>query len=287
MPYLPGNIRTRVKELRTKHNMTQDDLAKILGVDKGTISRLEKEEEKSPKISCDLLVKIAEHFHVSADFLLGRTTMPEVRDDSAEKLGLTVDAARAMLSRSVHMGILNRLLENQRFCQLTYTMYYATEPNQRAGIMSRNNVLAYAGSLFMETTQKAVQTRQKVMGLNRKLGAELIDPNTVGNQQMEEEFRGIISQIRRDIQKENPVSVMLTRQYLAEMDTELLNRAQGNRGRVNPRMVAEVVTDKSRLSDLCTPQQRTRFVDLLADILTVDGGENLAQKEEAAATAKQ
>lgn len=53
MAFLPGNLRLRVKELRTQHNMTQEELASILGVDKGTVSRLEKEpekgEEKSPR----------------------------------------------------------------------------------------------------------------------------------------------------------------------------------------------------------------------------------------------
>ena len=81
MAFLPGNLRLRVKELRTQHNMTQEELASILGVDKGTVSRLEKEpekgEEKSPKVSCDLLIKLAEYFHVSADFLLGITNVSD------------------------------------------------------------------------------------------------------------------------------------------------------------------------------------------------------------------
>jgi hypothetical protein len=53
-------------------------------------------------------------------------------------------------------------------------MYYATEPNQTAGITSRNNLLAHTGSLFTEVMNNTVQRKQQIMGLNYKLGSELI-----------------------------------------------------------------------------------------------------------------
>lgn len=286
MAFLPGNLRLRVKELRTQHNMTQEELASILGVDKGTVSRLEKEpekgEEKSPKVSCDLLIKLAEYFHVSADFLLDITNVSDPVNQPVEMLGLTEGAAKAMLSRSVYMGILNRLLENPQFGQLTYTMYYATEPNQTAGIMTRNNLLAYTDSIFVESMNKSIRGNQQIMGLNRKLGAGLIDPYTIGNHQIEDEFRKIVSQLRRDVLRENPVSVPLTREFLAEMDAELLKRADGERKNINPRIVAEVMTDKSMVASICTPEQRARFIDLMTDILTTYGGETVGKEKEPA-----
>ena len=75
--------------------------------------------------------------------------MPDPMNHPVEEFGLTVPAARAILSEDVHKEMLNRLLENQRFGQLTHTMFYALEPNQTEGIMSRDNLLAYGGSLLM------------------------------------------------------------------------------------------------------------------------------------------
>lgn len=285
MAYLPGNFRQRVKELIKLHDLNQAELAKILGVHKDTLSRIlsdsKEKEDTSPKVSVDALVKMANYFKVSTDFLLGISTMPDPMNYPVGQLGLTEDAAKAMLSRSVHMGILNRLLENQRFGQLTYTMYYATEPNQTAGVMSRNNLLAHTGSLFTEVMNNTVQRKQQIMGLNRKLGSELINPHTVGNQQLEDEFRGIVAQIRKDIQMENPVSVPLTREFLAEMDALLLEYADGNRQNINPRIVAEVMTDKSMVADICTRDQRERFVGLMTEILSTYGGEGSGQEKEA------
>ena len=284
MAYLPGNFRQRVQELLKQHDMNAEDLAKLLGVSTDTVRRMLKAseggEDGSPKVSVDAIIKMARYFNVSTDFLLGITNMPDPMNYPVEQFRLTEGAAKAILSRRVHMDMLNRLLENIQFGQLTYTMYYATEPNQTAGITSRNNLLAHTGSLFAEVMNNTVQRKQQIMGLNYKLGSELINPNTIGNQQMEDEFRSVVAHIRRDIQKENPVSVPLTREFLAEMDKLLLEYADGKRENINPRIIAEVVTDKTRVANICTPEQRERFVTLMTEILSTYGGEGNGKEKE-------
>ena len=283
MAYLPGNFRQRVQELMEKHDVKRDQLADLMGVHKSTLSRIlgdsKEKDDDSPKVSVDAIVKVAKYFNVSTDFLLGITTVPDPMNYPVEQFGLTEGAAKAMLSRSVHMKMLNRLLENPQFGQLTYTLYYATEPNQTAGIMSRNNVIAYTGSLFTEVMNNTIKRKWQLMGLNRKLGTELINPHTVGNHQLEDEFRSVVAQIRRDIQKENPLSVPLTREFLAEMDKQLLDRADGKRENINPRIVAEVMTDKSMVANICTPEQRARFVALMTEILSTYGGEGSGEEK--------
>ena len=186
---------------------------------------------------------------------------------------MTVPAARAILSEDVHKEMLNRLLENQRFGQLTHTMHYALEPDQTEGIMSRNNLLAYSESLFLECMNPSLKTKREMKKDSRKIASEIIDPNTVGNGQMLEEFRKIIQQIRKEMKMEKPPSVPLTREFLKEIDRELLERAGGERKNINPRIVAEVLTDKSLVANICTPDQRLRFIDLMEEILTEYGGE--------------
>jgi hypothetical protein len=73
---------------------------------------------------------------------------------------------------------------------------------------------------------------------------------------------------------EKPPSVPLTREFLKEIDRELLERAGGERKNINPRIVAEVLTDKSLVANICTPGQRLRFIDLMEEILTEYGGED-------------
>jgi len=271
MAFLPGDIGQRIRELREQRDIKQEKLAEILNINKATLSRIERGETKT--VGSDILMKLAEYFGVSIDFLVGYTCMPDPKNYSVEALGLSADGAKAMISRRVHMEILNRLLENPEFCQLTYTMHYALEPNQMAGVSSANNMLAFGDSIMVGAMNRSVKGNQELMALSRRLGAEMIDPNTVGNYKMEDEFRKIITQLRRDIRQEKPVSVPLTREFLMEADRELLQRADGTRENVNPKMVAEIICEKMLVDRICTPEQKERFIAVFADILSNGGGE--------------
>ena len=271
MAFLPGNIGQRIKELREQRDINQEKLAEILNINKATLSRIERGETKT--VGSDILMALAEHFNVSVDFLVGFTCVPDPKNYSVEALGLSSDGAKAMISRKVHMEIVNRLLENPEFCQLTYTMHYALEPNQMAAVSSANNMLVFGDSLMVGVMNQSVKGNQELLALSRRLGAEMIDPNTIGNYKMEDEFRKIIAQLRRDIRREKPVSVPLTREFLEEADRELLQRAGGVRENVNPRMVAEIICEKMLVDRICTPEQKERFIAVFADILSNGGGE--------------
>lgn len=57
----------RIRELRTKYNLTQADLAKQVGVSKATITAYESDLRQP---SYDVLIKLANTFKVSIDSLL-------------------------------------------------------------------------------------------------------------------------------------------------------------------------------------------------------------------------
>ena len=271
MAFLPGDIGQRIRELREQRDIKQEKLAEILNINKATLSRIERGETKT--VGSDILMTLAEHFNVSVDFLVGFTCVPDPKNYSVEALGLSSDGAKAMISRKVHMEIVNRLLENPEFCQLTYTMHYALEPNQMAAVSSANNMLVFGDSLMVGVMNQSVKGNQELLALSRRLGAEMIDPNTIDNYKMEDEFRKIIAQLRRDIRREKTVSVPLTREFLEEADRELLQRAGGVRENVNPRMVAEIICEKMLVDRICTPEQKERFIAVFADILSNGGGE--------------
>lgn len=65
----------RLKELRKKKGISQLRLATELNTTQNTISRYET-GEREPGI--DELIKIADFFNVSVDFLIGRTENPKM-----------------------------------------------------------------------------------------------------------------------------------------------------------------------------------------------------------------
>ena len=267
-----ASIGARLEHLRARKGVSDAELAKAFGINRSTIGRILKGETE--KVSSQMIIDAAQYFGVSTDFLLGLTDMPDPMNHPVESFGLTEGAARAILSEDVNIGILNRLLENLRFCQLTQTMAYALEPDQTAGVMSYANILAHGESLFLEYMAPSVIIKRELKKDSQKIAAKVIDPNTVGNGQMLEEFRAVIQQIRKDMKMDKPLSVPVTRELLKEMDKEILARAGGERKNINPRIVAEVLTDKSMVANICTPDQRRKFIDLIEDILITYRGED-------------
>ena len=266
-----ASIGNRLTHLAHRKGISDSELAKVFHINRSTLSRiLNGETEKVPS---QMIIDAAQYFGVSTDFLLGLTDMPDPMNHPVESFGLTEAAAKAILSADVHIEMLNRLLENQRFCQLTQTMARALEPEQIVGTMSYNNIFAHGESLFLECITPSLEKKIALKKGSQEIASKIVDPNTVGNGIMLEEFRAIIQQIRKDMKMEKPLSVPVTREFLKEMDKEILTRAEGERKNINPRIVAEVMTDKSLVANICTPDQRNRFVDLMEEILAKYGGE--------------
>jgi len=74
-----------VSELRKKHKISQEELAKNIGVHQNVIGRYEREEAKP---SIEVANKLADIFNVSLDFLVGKTEL--LIDESITKRVLTI-----------------------------------------------------------------------------------------------------------------------------------------------------------------------------------------------------
>ena len=68
------SIADRLISLRYKYNFSQTDVAKQIGVTPATISAYEN-QDRNP--SLDKLIALADIFHVSTDYILGRTYKTE------------------------------------------------------------------------------------------------------------------------------------------------------------------------------------------------------------------
>ncbi len=66
----------RLKELRKARGISQTKLAMDLNTNQNTISRYETGEREPGNLE---LIKIADYFNVSIDYLLGRTDNPKIQ----------------------------------------------------------------------------------------------------------------------------------------------------------------------------------------------------------------
>lgn len=89
---------TRLKQLRSEHKLTQDELGKKINVSKASISLYEKNQREPSKES---LITLANFFNVSTDYLLGNSDKRkyyDLTDKDREDIGVQVDRMLAGLS---------------------------------------------------------------------------------------------------------------------------------------------------------------------------------------------
>ena len=63
----------RIEDLRIDHDLTQQNIADYLAVQREVYRRYEKGTRTIP---IDLLIKLADYYHTSIDYLVGRTSKP-------------------------------------------------------------------------------------------------------------------------------------------------------------------------------------------------------------------
>lgn len=70
-----SNLSERLQYLKNNRNLLQKNIAKEIGIALRTYQYYESGERKPDS---DTILKIAEYFDVSVDYLLGRTDNPEI-----------------------------------------------------------------------------------------------------------------------------------------------------------------------------------------------------------------
>ncbi len=63
----------RIRDLREDHDLTQDQLVKLLGMHKTTYTNYEQGKREPP---FSLMIRLAEFYNVSLDYLAGLTDTP-------------------------------------------------------------------------------------------------------------------------------------------------------------------------------------------------------------------
>lgn len=90
-----GVIGERLLELRKDADLTQDDLADILKINKHSISSYERNKSEPPDA---IKIAIAQYFNVSVDYLLGLTDMPTPIDKRTQVLRLPSSFPQKLVS---------------------------------------------------------------------------------------------------------------------------------------------------------------------------------------------
>ncbi len=100
------DLAPRLRKLRCDKHLRQDQVAALIGIDKSTVSAYENDLRQP---SCEILVRFANLYRVSVDYLLGRTD-----DFKIDVSGLTAAEIAIVNDLIASMTAKNQKLEELR-----------------------------------------------------------------------------------------------------------------------------------------------------------------------------
>ena len=167
--YLPGDTRQRIQDLIKDSSITQAELAGIIGLSESAFSRYLKGQTEM--LGDGYIIKIAKHFNVSTDFLLGETNIPDRKNYDIEELGISAEAAKLLYTGRLDSRVLNLLLENPHFPQLLALLARYQNEIVRSGIAAMNQQLTFINSLLLAQAESVPDSA----GAATQLAADLRD----------------------------------------------------------------------------------------------------------------
>ncbi len=112
------SVQERLKDLRVEKGLTLEELAEKTGISKSALGSYENDEDRYKEINHGSLLKLADFYQVSVDYLLGLTDNREYLDTPLAELHLTDEAVALLKSGRVNNRLLCELLAHKDFVRL-------------------------------------------------------------------------------------------------------------------------------------------------------------------------
>lgn len=205
--FLPGNIRERIRDLLYTKNMSQAQLAKIIGLSESAFSRFMSGSTLG--LDHEYIIRIAREFNVSTDFLLGIIDVSDRSRYDISELGLSVQAARNLYTQRVDPRVVTYLLETPSFAKTAGLIAQYLSGELAAGIAAHNELFD--------------QVSQYLGGHGSAAGAAAVRGRKISGRQeldaIQESFAASLQEIRRDVTLEVAAKKMTDAQFQAMLET--------------------------------------------------------------------
>ena len=269
--YLPAPSNVRLADLMKEHNISQPELAKEIGCSKSTISRFISGVKGT--LTHEQVLKIARLFNVSTDFLLGETNIPDRKNYDIAELGLSVEAAKNLYTGRVNAEVVNLLLENARFAELTYRIAQYFDDTFASGIAAQNAMLTTLSTL-LRTKVKTPEAAKaaKDISLRRK-------PVYQGDlDDIEMYFMAAVKEIKKGIGSHYAEQEAMSKKVAEKMFNELTKGQDVQRPSITAEQVVDVVLDSVSDMEGATPETLEQLRNGLMGVMQSQGNAHEADE---------
>ena len=223
--YLPGDTRQRIQDLIKNSSITQAELAGIIGLSESALSRYLKGQTEM--LGDGYIIKIAKHFNVSTDFLLGETDIPDRKNYDIEELGLSAESAKLLYTGKIDSGILNLLIENPKFAHLIRLLALYKDETMLDGIRAANQNYTFLRSLLMGQARFHPEDAATATDLAQKISDLKTPPVSADTDAIRTVFMQIVADIKASAAAESKKYQAATAEILEDFRNTLTKGEEG------------------------------------------------------------
>ena len=199
-------IGMRIAALREERDWKKTELARRLGISHSQVSRIESGETGT--LSSDILIRLAEVFDVSADYLLGLTDVRTKKNLDIAKLEISEEAAIQLASGKLDLGMLSRLLEHKEFAKVLFLMRAYLDNSLEIGNMARNEMIDFMTDMADEWCMRRPKKQQEVQRDMLQLSAQKLCTHEAELEKIKNLFMKILRDVKKMDHRELPKQTM-------------------------------------------------------------------------------
>ena len=265
MAELPGNVHEKIGDLRIEKGLTKKQVSEDLGIPASQLTRIENEDIKS--IGHELVIKFADYFGVSTDYLLGKTSIRAKKNVELDELGFSHKALVTLMSGKVNMQLLSRIIEHKYFIPLMDYAEAYFESAHEEGFLTRNSVIDLATadiSEYMKTNPSHTNEGRKDI---RQLNAQKI----TGTEADLEKLKSLFLRIMKEEYAEPSSDISC--EEMREQIHKLHDEAISQKKKLTEESMAGITTQM--ISSLGLSEENMQaFQELMVNILKDSGNRN-------------
>ena len=233
-------IGMRITQLREEHDWKKTELARRLGISHSQVSRIESGETET--LSSDILIRLAEVFDVSADYLLGLTDVRTKKNLDVAQLNISEEAAIQLASGKLDLEMLSRLLEHKEFAKVLFLMRAYLDNSLEIGNMARNEMIDFMTDMADEWSMSRPKKQQEVQKDMLQLSAQKLCTHEAEMEKIKNLFMKILRDVKKMDHRELPKQTMMA--SMLNAFREKIRAKWGRREKIEKEDVIFIVLEK-------------------------------------------
>ena len=196
----------RITQLREERDWKKTELARRLGISHSQVSRIESGETGT--LSSDILIRLAEVFDVSADYLLGLTDVRTKKNLDVAQLNISEEAAIQLASGKLDLEMLSRLLEHKEFAKVLFLMRAYLDNSLEIGNMARNEMIDFMTDMADKWSMSRPKKQQEVQKDMLQLSAQKLCTHEAELEKIKNLFMKTLRDVKKMDHRELPKQTM-------------------------------------------------------------------------------